>query len=128
MSLIRNILNKKHMKSSQPRISKRWGEQVITTFVAEDYPRTSVRRPVLAPKKVNKQRGGVMDVEEGLTNLKKLRFWCLKFLFFKLKKRHKIHHVNSKVIPPLKDQTQPQKILPMDKQGFQMSVYQNFTV
>ena len=74
MSLVRNILDQEHMKSFQPRISKRWGEQVITTFVAEDYPRTSVRRPVLAPKKVNKQRGGVMDVEEGLTNLKKLRF------------------------------------------------------
>lgn len=51
MNLRRNILNQEHMKSTQPRISKRWGEQVITTFVAEDYPRTLVRRSVSAPEK-----------------------------------------------------------------------------
>ena len=51
MNLLRNILNQEHMKPSQPKISKRWGEQVITRFVAEDYPRNLVRRPLLAPEK-----------------------------------------------------------------------------
>ena len=69
MSLIRNILNQEHMKSSQPRISKRWGEQVITTFVAEDYPRTLVRRPVLAPEKSKQTKKWSNGWRRGLDQL-----------------------------------------------------------